>query len=199
MEQQPPPKKRGRPPTPPKPKAPKEKVVVVIPPLPPPRNRNKQNVSWDQDEEILARLATVANLLVQGAKAYQIAETFDYTLRTAHRDIARVYTLWRRESMQQVDDARAKSIAQYEEVKTRAWEGYRKVSSAIAQMTTYSPKLASEQRGWLELAMKAEAQIAKLQGTEKTTLHLTGTVEHTVNARDLSDDELVAIIAGGKK
>jgi hypothetical protein len=194
-----PPKKRGRPIKPPTPPKPKETVQVVIPELPPPKKRNRKTIAWDQDEEILARLATVANMMVQGAKTHQIKDVFGYDMRTAQRDIARVYTLWRRESMQQVDDARAKSIAQYEEVKTRAWEGYRKVSSAIAEMRIYSPKLGSEQRGWLELAMKAEAQIAKLQGTEKTNIHLSGSVEHTVNARDLSDDELLAIITGGKK
>ena len=163
---------------------------------PPPRNRNKQNVAWDQDNEILRRLATVANMMVQGATAVQIGEALSINIRTAQRDMARVYTLWRRGSMQQVDDARAKSIAQYEEIKTRAWEGYRKASSAMSEMRVYSPKLANEQRGWLELALKTQAQIDKLLGLEITKLDIQAKIEHTINPEELTDDQLTTIIMG---
>lgn len=187
-------KKRGRPPKPPQPKVEKPKPEIIIPELPPPRNRNKQNVAWDTDVEILARLATVANMMVQGAKAYQIAEALSVNIRTAQRDMQRVYTLWRRDSMQQVDDARAKSIAHYEEIKTRAWEGYRKVTSSMNG--TYSPKLANEQRSWLELAMKAESHIDRLLGLEITKLDIQGKIEHTINPEELTDDQLTTIIMG---
>lgn len=187
-------KKRGRPPKPPQPKTEKVKPEIIIPELPPPRNRDKKNVAWDTDVEILARLATVANMMVQGAKAHQIAGALSVNIRTAQRDMQRVYTLWRRDSMQQVDDARAKSIAHYEEIKTRAWEGYRKVSSAMNG--TYSPKLASEQRSWLELAMKAESHIDRLLGLEITKLDIQGKIEHTINPEELTDDQLTTIIMG---
>lgn len=186
-------KPRGRPR---KPKVEKPKPEIIIPELPPPRNRNKQNVAWDTDVEILARLATVANMMVQGAKAYQIAEALSVNIRTAQRDMQRVYTLWRRDSMQQVDDARAKSIAQYEEIKTRAWEGYRKVSSVMNETKSYSPKLANEQRGWLELALKTQAQIDKLLGLEITKLDIQAKIEHTINPEELTDDQLTTIIMG---
>jgi len=193
------PKKRGRPPKPPqppKPKAEKVKPQIIVPELPPPRNRNQKNIPWDQDEEILRRLATVANLIVQGAKGHQVAEALSIPIRTAQRDIQRVYTLWRRDSMQQVDDARAKSIAQYEEIKTRAWEGYRKASATMSEMRVYSPKIASEQRNWLETAMKAQAQIDKLLGLEITKMAVVGKIQHTINPEELSDEELLTIIMG---
>jgi len=194
------PKKRGRPPKPPqppKPKAEKVKPQIIIPELPPPRNRSKKNIAWDQDEEILRRLATVATLVNQGATTVQIKEALSISLRSAQRDVQRVYTLWRRDSMQQVDDARAKSIAQYEEIKTRAWEGYRKASSEMSQLRVYSPKIASEQRNWLETAMKAQAQIDRLLGLEITKLDIQGKIEHTINPEELSDDQLMTIIMGG--
>jgi len=188
-------KKRGRPRKPPQPKAEKVKPVVVIPELPPPKNRTGRWMPWDQDEETLARLATVANMIVQGAKGHQIAEALSISLRTAQRDMARVYTLWRRDSMQQVDDARAKSIAQYEEIKTRAWEGYRKVASEIADKG-YSTRLASQQQSWLELAIKAQSQIDDLLGLKITKLDIQGKIEHTLNPEELTDDQLTTIIMG---
>ncbi len=190
---------RGRPPKPKEKKVKQKKVKpeIIIPELPPPRNRNKQNVAWDQDNEILRRLATVANMMVQGATALQIGEALSINIRTAQRDMQRVYTLWRRGSMQEVDDARAKSIAQYEEIKTRAWEGYRKASSAMNEMRVYSPKIANEQRNWLETAMKAQAQIDRLLGLEITKLDIQGKIEHHINPEELTDDQLMTIIMGG--
>jgi hypothetical protein len=193
------PKKRGRPPKPPqppKPKAEKVKPQIIIPELPPPRKRSKQNIPWDQDIEILARLATVANLMVQGARGHQIAEALSIPIRTAQRDMQRVFTLWRRDSMQQVDDARAKSIAQYEEIKTRAWEGYRKASAEMSQSRVYSSKIANQQQSWLELAMKAQAQIDDLLGLKITKLDIQGKIEHSINPEELSDDQLMTIIMG---
>ena len=192
-------KKRGRPPKPPQPKAEKVKVDIAMPQLPPPRKRNKKNVAWDQDPEILARLSTVANMMTQGAKSYQIADALSVTIKTIQRDITRVYTLWRRESMQEIDDARAKSIAQYEEIKTRAWEGYRKVSGFVNGSNMPNPRLMKEQQNWLKLAMDAESQIADLQGTKITRLSLDGKVEHTLRASDLTDEQLLVFITGNTK
>mgnify|MGYP001472120636 CR=1 FL=1 len=193
------PKKRGRPPKPPQPKPEKVKVAIEMPPLPPPRKRNKKNVAWDQDPEILARLSTVANMMTQGAKSYQIADALSVTIKTIQRDITRVYTLWRRESLQEIDDARAKSIAQYEEIKTRAWEGYRKVSGYVNGANMPNPRLMKEQQNWLKLAMDAESQIADLQGTKITRLSLDGKVEHTLRASDLTDEQLLSFITGNTK
>ena len=192
-------KKRGRPPKPPQPKAEKVKVDIAMPQLPHPRKRNKKNVAWDQDPEILARLTTVANMMTQGAKSYQIADALSVTIKTIQRDITRVYTLWRRESMQEIDDARAKSIAQYEEIKTRAWEGYRKASGFVNESRMPNPRLMKEQQNWLKLAMDAESQIADLQGTKITRLSLDGKVEHTLRASDLTDEQLLVFITGNTK
>jgi len=189
-------KKRGRPPKPPQPKPEPVKVEIEMPKLPPPHKRNKKSVAWDQDPEILARLSTVANMMTQGAKSYQIADALSVTIKTIQRDMTRVYTLWRRESMQEIDDARAKSIAQYEEIKTRAWEGYRKVSGYINESRMPNPRLIKEQQNFLKLAMDAESHIADLQGTKITRLNLDGQVEHTLRATDLSDAQLLAFITG---
>jgi len=188
------PKKRGRPRKPPTPKIPKEKVPVVMPELPPAQRKDHKGIHWTQDPEILARLATVASMMVQGAKPFQIADALTVDVRTIYRDIARVYKLWRDEAMQEIDDARAKSIAQYEEIKMRAWEGYRKAQGEGGGR--YSPTTARDMRDWLKLAMDAESHIAKLQGTELTRVDVTSKGERIGNTQELTDEQLLTIATG---
>ncbi len=115
--------------------------------------RNQKRIRWDQDVEILARLEQVASMRIQGAKPYQIATALGVNLRTAHRDISRVEELWRRESVGDIVASRDKSIAQYREIQTQAWERYRN---------------AQKKAEWLRVVMDAEAKIVELQGTKAT-------------------------------
>lgn len=148
----------------------------------------KKSVRWDQDIEILQRLAVVSTMLLQGARPFQIAESMGTSLRTAFRDISRVDELNRRAALADIETNRARSIALLREVQTRAWELYRTNDASVRE------RLAA-----LKEARECEEQIATLQGTKKpigidvTTKgdKLTG-----VSAKELSDDELAGIAAG---
>lgn len=147
----------------------------------------KKSVRWDQDIEILQRLAVVSTMLLQGARPFQIAESMGTSLRTAFRDIGRVDELNRRAALADIETNRTRSIALLREVQTRAWELYRDSEKTIDKLRA------------LKEARECEEQIAALQGTKKpigidvTTKgdKLTG-----VSAKELSDDELAGIAAG---
>lgn len=142
--------------------------------------RKKKAIRWDHDLNILTRLEVVSSMLTQGAKAHQIAEALSYSLRTAHRDIDRVYVLWRRESVNDVIAMRDRSIAQYRSIQTQAWAEWR----------------ATKKISWLRIAMDAEEKVSELQGTKKIALDLTSKGERMggASAKDLTDDQLAAII-----
>ena len=144
-------------------------------------NLDKKAVNWDEDTDIMRRLSTVASMMVQGAKTYQIAETMGYSLRTAQRDCNRVRDLWMREAALSVEESRAANIAQYEEIKASAWRQYRQDKSYY----------------WLKVVMDAENRISELQGTKRPLgVDITSKGEALFSAREMSDDELAAIIAG---
>lgn len=115
----------------------------------------KGSVRWDMDTEILNRLREVANMMIRGAKMLEIAEAFHYSTKTAWRDMQRVRELWRREAQTDIVDKRAKSVAQLEEIKLRAWNEYYK------QVQSTREKMAA-----LKIIMDAEAKIADLEGTK---------------------------------
>lgn len=144
----------------------------------------KKSIRWDQDAEILARLTTVAAMMIQGAKGWQIAEALGYSLRSAYRDIDRVDTMWKREAANSVEQSRVRSIAQYREIQTQAWQQYR----------------STKKESWLRIAMDAQSQIDALEGTRKPVGVdvTTGGEKLTFNAKELTDDELAAIAAGSR-
>lgn len=117
----------------------------------------KKAVAWDIDPDILLRLETVSSMMLQGAKAFQIAESLGYSLDTAYEDIKRVKKLWRKGSERTVIGNRDRSIAQYREQQAEAWQQYRKDKSPA----------------WLRLVMDIEDRVARLQGTEQHKVDVT--------------------------
>lgn len=82
----------------------------------------KKNTRYDEDPEILARLARVAAMMLKGFKAHEIASELDYPLGSAKRDIARVKTIWRKEAREAIKAQKDAALAQYKLAITKAWE-----------------------------------------------------------------------------
>ncbi len=146
--------------------------------------RPKKDVRWDEDEEILKRLAVVASMMTQGASTLQIANALSFSIRTAYRDIARVKELWKRKALESVDDSRAASIATYLDIKTEAYAEYRRTKA-----------LGKPNLGCLKIVMEAEANITLLQGSRKPAgIDVTSNGETVGNAIALNDEELAKIL-----
>jgi len=114
--------------------------------------KGKKSIPWYEDTDILARLAIVSSMQVQGASPLQIADALSVTLRTAYRDIKRCDELRRREYIDDVVTNRNRSIAQYREIQMRAWEEYRNNKKNLQALRT---------------AAEMEDRIVELQGTRK--------------------------------
>ena len=144
--------------------------------------KGKKSVVWFEDTDILARLAIVSSMQVQGASPLQIAEALGVTLRTAYRDIKRCDELRRRTYIDDVVTNRNRSIAQYREIQMRAWEDYRANKKNLNA---------------LRIAAEMEDRIVKLQGTEKPVAVdlTTGGEKFMTDMKELSDDQLARIAA----
>lgn len=114
-----------------------------------------KSVKWDQDPEILARLEVVAQMVLQGAKRWQIAKQLETSLRTASRDIRRVRALWRRSAEQRVETLRM----EYR-------EGYRFMQGQAYDQFLTEP---SDGRPWLRLALDCQDRLVELDGVRKPT------------------------------
>lgn len=117
--------------------------------------RGKKAIPWEQDVEILARLRLVETLWLQGAKPHEIASAMDYSLRTAHRDIERVQTILRKQSIDDITAARDRSIAELREILMRQWEIYRECKDQKLRLIA------------LRDARDTEKLIIELEGTKK--------------------------------
>jgi len=109
-----------------------------------------KNIKWDRDPEILARLETVAQMMIQGAQRWQIAQGLGVSLRTAARDMNRVRILWRRNTVEVLEDLRLEHR-----------EGIR-----FIQGQAYDQYLTDRADGykWLKLALECERDLVDLDG-----------------------------------
>jgi hypothetical protein len=148
--------------------------------------KGRRSVRWDRDPEILYRLEQVAIMMTQGASLRMIAEAMSYSHTTAQKDVARVYTLWDREAAENVERHRLFSIGQYRLIQREAWSVWRGMS-ADDKKRTVNP---------LRMIAEAESQIVGLQGTKKPE---EVSLIRKMDPRELTDDELAAIIAGDNK
>lgn len=82
----------------------------------------KKSVPWQEDAEILQRLAYVATLMNQNKPSYLIAEKTKVSLATAKRDIARVRELWREDAKARLTNTADTAIAQYGAIIEKAWQ-----------------------------------------------------------------------------
>jgi hypothetical protein len=112
--------------------------------------KGKKAISWRRDEAILIRLVSVAEIYLRGGNLLSIARAFNYSLRTAKRDLARVKTLWREQCLADLDDERAEALAQYRLIITRGWADYNKKPSPH----------------WLRVIMDAQEKIDNIYGNQ---------------------------------
>jgi hypothetical protein len=130
--------------------------------------KGKKSVKWDRDPDILARLEGVAQMMIRGAKAWQIAEAFDVSITTVNRDIRRVRILWRRESEQSIEESRQESLAKLRSLQQQALTEYDKTAR-----TTFKGRDGQDVKGakssgairWLKFARECERDIVDLEGT----------------------------------
>jgi hypothetical protein len=148
------------------------------------RQHAKKSIPWRQDPDILARLEVVANLMLQGAKPYQISQSLGAGLRTTSRDVARVKELWRKASEKTIEDRRAASLATYQEVKMRLWEEYRRLANDKKSTVIVLSKIA-----------EVEGEITKIEGTRITNIDITSKGEQVNDLGSMSDDSLFARLA----
>jgi hypothetical protein len=114
------------------------------------RLKGKKAVSWRKDTIILTRLIAVAEIFLRGGTIISIASAFDYSFSTAKRDLARVKTLWREQSLEDLAAQRDQSIAQYRLVITKAWAEYSRKPNA----------------NFLRVIIDAQAKIDDIQGNQ---------------------------------
>ncbi len=148
--------------------------------------KGRKPKKWQDDAEVLARIATVSTMRLQGAKPFHIAEVMGYSIRTAWRDIERAETIMAEEARGSIDQNRNKSIAQLREVQSRAWEQYRNATDPKIKLLA------------LKEIRENETEIATLQGTKRPIgLDLTTKGEKLgFNASELTDEQLAAIALG---
>lgn len=133
----------------------KPKPIVELHP------KGKKAISWRKDPIILARLTSVAQMILAGAETWQIAAALDYSLVTARRDVTRVRTMWREGSEAEIDAKRDQSIAQYKMIQTRAWAEYNKAPSP----------------GNLRVILDAQVRIDDIQGNQMPKSILMGELD----------------------
>lgn len=115
----------------------------------PPKKKGKKAVRWDKDPDILFRLDTVAAMMLEGAKPYQIAASMHYDWNTAKRDMQRVEELWRRQIGKSIADKRSEAVAQWRHVLMHAWAQFRSSKNVV----------------WLRVVTEAQANIDLIEGT----------------------------------
>jgi hypothetical protein len=128
----------------------------------------KRKIRWDRDPDILARLEGVAQMMIRGGKAWQIADAFDVSLRTANRDIRRVRILWKRESEQSIEKSRQESLAKLRALQQQALTEYDKVARQTFKDRDGKEIKGAKTRGalqWLKFARECEQDIVALEGT----------------------------------
>lgn len=115
--------------------------------------KGKKSLAWDADPEILKRLTSVAEMMIQGKYSWQIAEANKCSIATAKRDVGRVRELWKQAAKEKMDSLLGDSLATYTKVQEEAWS---KVKA--------NPEKADR---FLAVILSAQAAVDKLAGIEK--------------------------------
>jgi vacuolar-type H+-ATPase subunit E/Vma4 len=131
------------------------------------RRKGKKSIPFQEDPEILARLDSVSQMVIAGAKSHNIAATFDYSIASAKRDIARVRQLWNQQAKDSINDARARALATYQEIITRTFEELGK------------PENAGRKHVLFGMILAAQKEIDRIQGVGPLSVVLSGSVEVT--------------------
>lgn len=133
--------------------------------------KGKKNVVWNEDPEILKRLGLVAEKMLDGKYAWEIAQDNKCSLATAKRDIGRVREVWKAQALEKLDNLAADSLATYTRVVAKAW---RKIEDA--------PEKADQ---YLRVIIAAQERVDKLAGIGKPE-QVNVTVNGEVEIRDIN-------------
>jgi hypothetical protein len=131
------------------------------------RRKGKKSIPFDQDPEILARLAAVAEMMLVGAKAFQIAASMNCSLTTAKRDIGRVKQFWKEDARGEIASFRSAALALYRLVIMRAWDEFGKKENT------------NKKDRYLSLVTATQKEIDRILGVGPQQIDLSGKVEIT--------------------
>lgn len=111
----------------------------------------KKSIPWNEDPEILSRLADVAEMMNKNLPSWQIAAACETSVATAKRDIARVRELWKADATERLAGSKDAAIAQYGKVIYAAWEEFEVAPKAL-------------KKGFLDSVTRAQERIDKVTG-----------------------------------
>lgn len=134
--------------------------------------KGKKSVPWEQDPEILVVVERVSQMLLAGARIWQIAAAIQSSMPTAVEYAKRARKLWRDEARDQVKANRDRAVAQLRLLQTKVWAEVNKEDQLDIEK--------------VRMIRQCEVDIAKLQGTEEPV---------SVRVRNISDAELKAEVA----
>lgn len=113
-------------------------------------SKGHKSIPWDQDPEILRRLATVEDLVLAGYRNTEIGHALNVTEGTIRRDRERIAELWRRQVTGDIAAMRERSIANLRRIQRLADNEFRNKRNQTAN---------------LRIQLDAEREIIKVQGT----------------------------------
>ncbi len=111
----------------------------------------KKSIPWNEDPEILSRLADVAEMMNKNLPSWQIAAACETSIGTAKRDIARVRELWKADATERLTGSKDAAIAQYAKIIYAAWEEFEAAPKAL-------------KKGFLDSIVRAQERIDKVTG-----------------------------------
>lgn len=111
----------------------------------------KKSIPWNEDPEILSRLADVAEMMNKNLPSWQIAAACETSIGTAKRDIARVRELWKADATERLTGSKDAAIAQYGKIIYAAWEEFEAAPKAL-------------KKGFLDTIRGAQERIDKVTG-----------------------------------
>jgi hypothetical protein len=132
--------------------------------------KGKKPIPWNDDPEILKRLTRVAELMLDGKYAWEIAEELRTSIATAKRDIGRVRELWKTHALEKSENLFGNSLATYNRVQTRAWQGMIKNPEKEAH--------------YMKIILEAQEKIDKIAGVSKPT-EVNVTVNGAIEIKDI--------------
>lgn len=111
----------------------------------------KKSIPWNEDPEILSRLADVAEMMNKNLPSWQIAAACETSIGTAKRDISRVRELWKADATERITGSKDAAIAQYGKIIYAAWEEFEAAPKAL-------------KKGFLDSIVRAQERIDKVTG-----------------------------------
>jgi len=136
------------------------------------RREGKRSVNWQDDPEILQRLAKVAVSMNRNKRSFEIAQELSVSLATAKRDIARVRVIWKQDAKERLEHSADTAIAQYGAVLGQSWEDVQNI-----------PARSPVRVAFMNVILRAQERIDKVTGIADRVEHSGpggGPIEHKV-------------------